>query len=96
VIPGAAAAHGIIQLSKRLAIAPRRATYFVALHVATGADIPENGKLVKAAEQAWATALRSRYGLDDNQGPVVAVMAPEPFAVGFGAAQGHRSTRTAT
>jgi hypothetical protein len=99
VIPAAANAERILSMSdERLAAAPRRATFFVALHVKppTGGQHFEDQSFATAATGVWATALRSRYGLDGSQGPWVGMLAPEPFTVGFRAAEGFRSTQPRT
>jgi hypothetical protein len=96
VIPGASASNELILMTMRLAAAPRHATYFVALYADSNAGVSGQSKLVATAEQLWATALRARYALRDDQGPAVLLIAPEQFDIGFGAAQGYRSSRRAT
>jgi hypothetical protein len=97
VVPGAAGAENIESRSRqKLAPAPQRATFFVALHFTPpiyGGENPEDRYVVGAAARAWTRALTSRYGLIYDQA-FVAPIAPEPFAVGFGAAQEIRSTRS--
>jgi hypothetical protein len=95
VIPEAARAEQITLIAnEHLAPSPRRATFFVELLVTPplGFDFDDQS-FAAAATRVWRTALPSRYGLGDGQGPFIGIMAPGPFAVGFAGAEGIRSTR---
>jgi hypothetical protein len=96
VIPAAIAADWPLTKARELLPAPQRATYFVVLHVRLGDETPNSWELLQGTLPMWTAALGARYGLATERGPVLAVIPSDQFDVGFRAARGYRSSRTAT
>jgi hypothetical protein len=96
VIPAAIAADWPLLKARELLPAPRRATFFVVLHVGRGDETSDSWKLLHDTLPVWTAALDGLYGPAIVSGPVLAVIPSAEFDIGFRAAQGYRSSRTAT
>lgn len=86
VLPGAAAGPDIAQTIMRLDQVPQAATFFVRLRVRSGSGRPGDETVLAEVQQAWAGALRGRYGQPARQSPQILHVRPEQFELGFNAA----------